>query len=153
MFEATISRDVAAPVEKVWAVLIDLDRAPDVVTAITSVERLDESHGFDVGTKWRETLEFSGRQARQTQEVTALDPGRSYTVDSYNKRSHYSTTLELAPRGDDSTVRMTFTSVPNSVFGTIGGATVGRLFRGMTRRALEEHLADLATAAESDTRT
>ena len=52
----TVERDVSAPAETVWAIVTDLDRTAEVISAITALERTDGGSGFGVGSAWRETL-------------------------------------------------------------------------------------------------
>lgn len=149
MFEVTTSRDIAAPKERVWAVLTDIDRAAEVIGQITSIERINGGSGFDVGTRWRESFNVAGREGRQTQLVTAIDPGRSFTLATSNKRSRYTETITVEDLREGTRVTFDFVTVPNSAFGAFGGATVGRMFRGTTRRMLDEFLNDVARAAEA----
>jgi hypothetical protein len=76
----TVERDVAATAEKVWAIVTDLERTKDVISAITALERTDEGSGFGVGTAWQETRVMFGREATESMAVTEIDAGRSYVV-------------------------------------------------------------------------
>lgn len=150
MDQTTVERHVAAPREHVWAVITDLDAAPDVIGGITSIERL-EGDGFDVGTRWRETRTMFGREASETMEVTAVDPPSSYVVEADGQGAHYRTEFTLVPDDAGTTVRMTFGAQPSGLVGKVLGATMGRLFAGATRKAIEADLDDIARAAEART--
>lgn len=143
----TVSRHVDAPPERVWAVLTDLGRSPEVVRAIQSVE-LHTGTGFEVGTRWTETRTMMGRTAREVMEVTAVEPERSYVVEADSGSTHYRSELRLAPHGDGTTVTMSFDGQPSGLGGKLAAATLGRLFAGATRKALAADLDDIARASE-----
>lgn len=119
-----------------------------VVHAIEVVERLDDGEGFGVGFRWRETRTMFGRQATETMEVTAVDPGRSYTVEARNKGVTYTSVSSVEPTDDGCVIGMTF-EADSSGFTKLIGATVGKLFEGATRKALLQDLRDIAEAAEA----
>ncbi|MFP4235572.1 MAG: SRPBCC family protein, partial [Nitriliruptoraceae bacterium] len=49
------SREVAAPAERVWEVVTDIEGSAAVLSAVDAIERLDDGVGFGEGTRWRET--------------------------------------------------------------------------------------------------
>lgn len=145
----TVSREVAARPERTWAVATDLAHAVDVLSGVTAVERLDGGDGFGVGTRWRETRRMFGREASEEMEVTAVEPGRAYTVEADGAGAHYVSTMRVEPAGDGrSRIEMTFEAEAQGMVGRILAATVGRLAMGSTRKALAQDLADIAAAAE-----
>ena len=148
MNEMRVQRRIAATAETVWDVLTDLERSPEVIGAIQSVERLDDGDDFAVGTRWRETRTMFGREATEEMEVTALDPGNGYVVEADGAGAHYRTEFTLEPDGGGTEVTMTFAAEPTGMAGRVMAATVGRLFAGATRKAVAADLDDIAHAAE-----
>lgn len=144
----SVSREVAAPAERTWSVATDLDRAEHVLSAVIAVERLDGAGACSVGTRWRETRRMFGREATEEMEVTAIEPGRAYTVEAESHGAHYVSTLTVEPMGERSRIEMTFDGRPTGRVARILAATVGRLAAGATRKALTQDLADIAAAAE-----
>lgn len=144
-----VSRRVNAPAERVWGVITDLSHSPEVITAIESVEILAGGDPFDVATKWRETRTMFGREATEVMEVVAVTPGRSYSVVAASHGARYESGFDVTPVGDAACqLRMTFSGEPTTSAGRLMAATVGRLFAGATRKAVEADLADIAAAAE-----
>ena len=151
MTSMTVTRTVDAPRKVVWDVITDLDHAPQVMEAISRVERV-RGDGFDVGTRWRETRTMFGREATEEMEVTAIDPPRGYVVEADGQGAHYRTEFTLDDEGDGTRVTMTFGADPKGVTGRLMAATVGRLFAGATRKAVAADLADVARASEARAR-
>jgi carbon monoxide dehydrogenase subunit G len=152
MRETVVSREADAPADHVWSIATDIDRAPQVVSAIASVERVDAGEGFGVGTRWRETRHLYGRRATEEMWVTAVDPGRSYTVEADGAGGAYRSTTRVEPleRGR-SRVSIAFASIPGGPVARLVAATIGRLLEGPTRRALRQDLDDIVDAAERTT--
>jgi uncharacterized protein YndB with AHSA1/START domain len=146
--ELTVSRVVAAPPDAVWAVLTDVDHAPETLRGVTRVERL-AGEGYAEGTRWTETRKILGREESQTLEVTASEPPRRTVVESRAHGVHYRTVFSLEPVEEGTRLEMCFgASHPNptwlhrlttTVFGPVGLA--------LTRRLLEQDLADIGARA------
>ena len=147
MQDVEVRRNVAAPVERVWAVTTDLAGSPEVVRGIEAVEVLTPGE-FGVGTRWRETRTMFGRSATEEMTVTAVEPQRSYTTEAVRPGVRYVSTVAVAPAGDGSELTLTFGARPTSTVTRVLGAVTGPLGRRAVARALEKDLADLASAAE-----
>ncbi len=148
MSEVMATQPTTATPEQVWAVVTDLDQSEQQLSAVQSIQRLDSGTGFGVGTRWRETRTMFGRSATEDMEVTALEPGRSYTVEADSAGAHYVSTVTVEPDGDGAIIGMSFAATTNSLFGRIMAATIGRLFLSATRKAVLQDLRDIAAAAE-----
>lgn len=152
MAELSVEREVAAPPKVVWSVATDLDATVNTITSVTDVQRVS-GEGFAVGTRWRETRLMYGREATQEMEVTAIEPGRSYTVEAEDRGVLYTSKLKVEPAGEERTrLVMTFDSRPSSAMGRVLAASVGRLLRGTVWKALARDVDDLAAAAERASR-
>ncbi len=147
MAEIELIKTIAAPPAVVWDVIADLDASPDYTRGISAVERLDGGGEVGVGTRWRETRVMLGREATEELEITALDPGRSYTVEADNHGAHYRTVLAVVPHGEKTDLTMTFAAEPSGLVGKVMATTLGKLFEGATRKALEADLDDIEAEA------
>jgi uncharacterized membrane protein len=146
------SREIGAPAERVWHLITDLPNSPQLMTAITKVEMLSGGDEFAVGTRWRETRTMFGREATEEMAVSAVTPGRAYTVTAENHGTRYTSRLEVFPAGEHACIlQMTFAGEATSLVSRVMSATVGRMFAGATRKAVEQDLADVAAVAEADT--
>ncbi|MDX1643977.1 MAG: SRPBCC family protein [Thermoanaerobaculia bacterium] len=140
---------IEAPVDEVFAVFTDLDSAQRNVTGITAIEVLEGPPRLAVGTRWRETRPFFGKEATEEMWVTALDEKRRYVVEAESHGTKYRTEYIFAS-GDGSTrVEMTFEGRPVSPSAKLTSG-LAFLFRGSLRKALRRDLRDLKAVCESD---
>lgn len=145
-----VTQDIAAPADRVWAIITDLENSPTVISGIDSVDILGGPDGFGIGTRWRETRTMFGRQATEEMEISELVPGRSYRTEAASHGMNYESMMEVVPVGDSAcTLTMRFAGEATSTTSKVMGATIGRLFVGSTRKALAKDLADIAAAAEA----
>jgi uncharacterized protein YndB with AHSA1/START domain len=141
--ELRTSIDVAAPPERVWEVLVDVERWPEWTDSVSRVRPLDAGP-LAVGSR----VEVSQpRIPTGTYIVTALAPGRAFTWEQRQPGSTVSAHHECVPTPDGGT------QVQLSVVmgGTVGGV-VGRLYRKLTERYLEMEAAGLKLRAEGKAR-
>ena len=147
--EISCSKPINAPADKVWSIMTNLEGFPDAIGGIEHVERLDAGTGFEIGTTWRETRTMFGRTATEDMWVTEIEPGRSYVVEANSHGAEYRTTQRVEPDGDGGSVlSMSFSANPTGTMAKVMAATIGRFFVNATRKAFEQDLTDIASAAE-----
>ena len=144
-----VSRTTALPAERLWGAITDLDGWADRISGITEVTRLDEGSGFGVGTRWRETRIMFGKAASEEMEVTEIDEGHSYTVKAGGRGADYTSVWAVEPDGDQTTLSMTFSAETTGTVAKIMSLTLGRLFEGATRKAMEKDFDDIIASLES----
>jgi hypothetical protein len=144
-----VTQECSASPAAVWAVLTDLSRFADVAD-IVALQRLDDGTEFGVGTRWRETRRMFGKDATEEMWVTDITPGVSYTVAAESRGTAYRSVLTVVATDSGSLLTLEFDGTGTNVITRALGATVGKLFEGATRSALQSDLVAVASAAESD---
>ncbi|MEU2390950.1 SRPBCC family protein [Streptomyces sp. NPDC007369] len=147
-----VEREMAAPVERVWRALTDLESVPDVVSGVDAVEVLTPGP-FRVGTRWRETRRMFGKQATEEMYVTVCDAPERYVAEADNAGMHYVSEFRLSERSPGRTaVTMTFSAAP-AVSGKrpdLFMRLLNRLGTKAVARAVMKDLSDVAAAVERD---
>jgi carbon monoxide dehydrogenase subunit G len=147
MSRIDVSREIAAPPQRVWELITDLRGAPARLTTVKRVEMLAGPE-FGVGTRWRETRVMFGRDATEEMTVTAVDPGRSYTTEADSRGVRYVSELRVEPAGTGSRLSMSIEAEVGNPVLKVLLSVVGRLFAGTTRKAMRQDLDDIAATAE-----
>jgi len=138
--EARTSIDVAASPDRVWEVLVDVERWPEWTASVSSVRPLDPGP-LAVGSR----VEISQpRIPTGTYTVTALEPGSAFTWEQRQSGSTVSA-HHACVRLPDGGTRVELRVVMS---GPVGGV-VGRLYRKLTERYLTTEAAGLKARAES----
>lgn len=145
-----VERDIRAHPREVWHVITDLDGAPDVLSGVVRIERL-EGEGYEVGVRWRETRRMLGKEADEEMWVAAVDEPRSTTVRAASGGTQYSTVFTCQPSERGTLLRVEFSGRTDdaSLGQRIGWALFGKIGLKATQKVLEQDLADIAKAAES----
>ena len=130
---------IAAPPERVWAVLVDVDRWPERIPTVDSVERLDDGP-LAVGSRTRLK---QPRFSPAVWTVTELTDGKSFTWESRTSGVTVVAAHEVEPHPDGSRLTLALT-----VTGLLAG--VGWLMtRSLTTRYVETEAASIKAVAEN----
>lgn len=141
----TLTKSVAAPPADVYAVFTDLDRLPAHIPGIKKIERVTPGP-FGVGTTFRETRVMFGREATETFEAVAVDPGRAFTLRAMSCGSEFVVEHRFVPDGAGTRVEMEVTMRAVSLFARLM-SPLGRLMAGTMKKAIAGDLDKMATAA------
>ncbi len=133
-----VTTEIAAPAERVWAILSDVERWPTWTSSMTSVE-LDGDLAVGATASVRQP-----KLPRTSWTVTEVVPGRSFTWESTAPGSRAVGEHEVIATGDDACqVRLSLDQ------GGPIGAVFGLLYRGLTRRYVQTEAAGLKARAEA----
>src|SRR5690554_6182728 len=140
-----VQREILAEPAAVWRLITDLDRSPQVLSGVVSVQRL-EGEGYDVGVSWRETRRLLGKETSEDKRVTAVNAPFSTAISAETRGTRYSTVLRCEPSDLGTMLHIEFNGRP--VNPTFGQRIAWKLFSKVEMRAsreqLEQDAADIA---------
>lgn len=113
-----ISRDTDAAPDRVWAVLTDIDAAPQILEHVTEVEKLTDGP-YRVGTRWRETREVLGAGVTQEMEVLTSEALGKTQIATHVNGVDYTTTFTLTARHPGTTLSVSIDGAPQEEVGTL----------------------------------
>jgi carbon monoxide dehydrogenase subunit G len=142
-----VSKQIDAPVERVFEVFTDLHHAAERIAGIVSVEVLTDGP-FTVGTRWKETRKMMGKLATETMWITAVEPSRSYTAEAESCGTHYTSTYTFESENGTTRVTMSFRGRPMTLLAKLM-SPLGYFMTGMIRKMLVEDMDDLAAVCEA----
>jgi uncharacterized membrane protein len=129
-YEDAIS--IAAPSERIWSILTDVERWPEWTASMSSVRLVAGDH-IAVGSR------ANIKQPRMPEvvwEVTAVDPGQSFTWQSRSAGVITTATHSLAPEGSGK-VTVTLGIRQQGALGWLVGLMLARMTRRYVRMEAE----------------
>jgi uncharacterized protein YndB with AHSA1/START domain len=144
----TLTQHIAEAPDRVFQALTDLDAAADWMPGFVRIEKLDRGE-LGVGSEWRETRKFFGKEATEQFEVTryASPSELSIRVDGSkgsSRRGEYLFDYRLQPKGAGTEVTLHGSIRGLGRFGTL----MSRLFVGQYKKACANDLRALAAHLE-----
>lgn len=146
MAQITLIKRVNAPIEQVFEMLTQLERAPERMPSIKKLEVLT-SGPFGRGTKFRETRVMFGREATETMEVTDFQPGRSMTISATSCGSRFDTVFNLSRDGRGTIIEQITSWRAVTLFARLM-SPMSVLMTGMMRKMMQKDLDDAAASIE-----
>ena len=137
------SIEIAAGAEAVWDVYTDVERWPEWTASIERVVPLDGA-AIEVGKRFEIT---QPRLPKVVWEVTAVDPGRSWTWRQHSPGSTALATHEVVPHGEQRALVRQRVEQRGPL-----GAVFGALTRRLTRRYLALESEGLKARSEARAR-
>jgi carbon monoxide dehydrogenase subunit G len=142
-----VARRVAAPPERVWALVTDFEGAPARISGIAKVEALTPGPPGP-GYRFRETRRFGKRESSEVMTVAEWSPPRSYVLTAASCGAEYRSEMRCVPDGGGTRLEMEFTGRPVSFFAKLLSPLLG-FMAGALRKCIEKDLDEIARAAES----
>ena len=142
-----VSTRVAAPIERVFEVYTEIDKAAQRIPDITSLEVLSEGP-FAEGTRWRETRVMFKKEATEEMWVTGFNPPQSYTVEAESHGMHYETLFSFAPDGDGTRVTWNFSGTPMTLGTKLMSPIFNLLLGGTMKKCMLRDLEALRDVCE-----
>lgn len=149
MSTLTVSTLVSAPLERVFEVYTQIDKAAERIPDITALEVLSEGP-FGVGTRWRETRVMFKKEATEEMWVSAIDAPHSYSVDAESHGMHYSTLFSFTPEGDGTRVTWAFSGTALTLGTKIMAPIFGVLMKGTMKKCMLGDLEALRDVCHRD---
>ena len=141
-----VSREIAAPVEDVFALFTDIEHGAAHVSGIKGVEMMTFGE-FRLGTKWGETREVLGRLDDAVMEITAFERNRSYTITHHKAGVRVDTVFTFEPAAGGTRVTIEFAlnpqGLPLALLSPLEWAIAGKV-----RDVLAHDLLDLKNSIE-----
>ncbi len=146
MIQMNVSTDVAAEPARVFALASDFPNLPGHVAGIIRVEMLTDGP-VGVGTRFKETRKFGGRQATETMVVAEFDAPRSYVLKARSCGSIFRSRVRVEPAPGGARLSIETTAKADSLFARLLSPLVGLMAKSM-KKCLEDDLAQIKQAAE-----
>lgn len=135
--------------DRVWPIITDIENSPNVISGIDEVEILEKPAQGLVGLKWRETRTLFGKTAIETMWITDVADHESYATRAESHGAVYTTHITISEQNNDTVLTMTFGAAPQTLGAKIMYATLGRMFKNATIKALQQDLVDIKAVVES----
>lgn len=149
----SFTTEIAAPAERVYECLTDLEGYGAWMSGLVRVERLSGGP-FAAGTRWRKVRRFDRRESREVFEAAAADPphdlalrvdGTQGTSGKGVYRFHYRLTEGAGGRGTTCLELQVEIDLPGVV-----AKLLGRMARGSLKQAIAKDTAAMKAFLESN---
>ena len=142
----TLSKFVAAPVERTFDAFTDFEHAAENVRAIESLEILGGGP-VAVGMRFRETRVMFKREATEEMEITALERPDRVAVGGESCGTRFLTEFRFTPEGGGTRVELEMRFEALTLFAKLM-SPLGGLMAKSAAKQMQADLDDLAAVAE-----
>lgn len=145
MANITMSDRIEAPPERVFDLFTDLHEAPNRLRGVEQIELLTEGP-IGKGTRWRETRIMMKRECTETLEITEFDPPSTFTAVCDSHGSVWTSEFRFTPDGAGTRIDLSMRCRPETLCARLM-SPMSFLFAGALRKAIQQDIDDLRTAA------
>lgn len=143
-----IEKHINAPVERVYAVMTDLERWPENIEAITKIEKLTEGPVGN-GTRFKETRVMFGKEHTETMSFEDVVPNKGYTLAANSCGVEYASVHSLSPDAGGTVLRMELHSKPVTLGAKIMSPVMGVMMKGTMRKMISKDFDEVARVCEA----
>ena len=143
----TLNMRVNGSPEEVFRVFTDLENAADRISGIQKIDVLTDGP-IRAGTRFRETRIMFKKEAVEEMEITAMEPGESYSFGCESCGCAYSSTFRFTPNGGGTNVEFHMEARAVSLFAKIMSPLTALMFGPMMRKCMTQDMEDLKAAIE-----
>lgn len=145
--QTTVESRIAAPPEAVFAVVTDIARWPEIITAVERIDILTAGP-IAVGTRFRETRRMFGREATEVMTIAELAAPHRFVLTAHNHGTRYRAAHHVTPVSTGTLLHLAFEGHPESLLARIM-VPMGLLMLEHVRKQLARDLDDVKRAAEA----
>lgn len=135
MGRIAIDKTIAAPVEKVFDTIADVENFSQAVPDIVRVEFLSEAKA-GVGTRFRETRRMRGKEATVELEVTEYEKNRRIRIVSDTHGTVWDSVFTVTDQGDATGLSLVMEATPHRLLPRLMNPLMG----GLMRKALDHDM-------------
>ena len=146
MAKLTMTKKVEAPIDIVFDIFSDIEKATERISGIEKIEMLTDGP-VGKGTRFRETRIMFKRETTEELEFTAFEPGKHYTIGCESCGCTYETTFRFERDGSGTKVEMNMSARPVTFFARIM-SPLAVLMMGSMKKAMDKDMEELKAAAE-----
>ncbi len=140
--------EIKAPKEKVWTIISDIENSKDNISAIESIEVLEQPTEGLLGLKWKETRTMFGKQATEIMWITESIENQHYQTRAESHGAIYISRLWVDETDNGTILNMSFNGTPVTFGAKFMSTVLGWMFKNATQKALKKDLEDIKAAAE-----
>ena len=145
MAQYIASRQIAAPIDRVFDIVAHIENFQKALPHITNVEFLTPTH-TGVGSRFRETRIMRGRQATTELEVTEYIRDERVRLVADEGGTIWDTVFTLQPKGDRTELSMVMEAEPYRLRARI----VNPMISGMVGKAVAADMDNVKAYCEAD---
>ena len=143
---------IKAPVNKVWRVVMNISNSHKYIKGIDKIVVLDQPESGMVGFKWKEERTMMGKTATEVMWITEVEENSHYKVRAESNGYVYQSNISLEAQNGGTLLKMEFGGTPQNFRAKIFGLLMAPLFKGASRKMIQEDINDIRDYVESKKR-
>ncbi|CAD7839266.1 hypothetical protein S1OALGB6SA_1635 [Olavius algarvensis spirochete endosymbiont] len=143
-----VNIEIQSSAKRIWESITNFNSWQSMIRGIEELEILNQPREGLVGLKWKETRTLFGKPATEIMWITAVEPGKSYTVNAESHGARYITKLSIEQMNNSCRLIQDFQSIPQTLGARILAFIFGAMGKKSIIKAFESDLADIKAAIE-----